>query len=254
MDINEIRRHNARLLADQFKTLSGFADYIDRSQTYVSRFIGRNPTKGIGNKIARKIEKSFDKPHGWLDTLHSSLDDNDGKDQPATLRKATNAPNTDEIAASHSYRLLTRIVELEEKAKEFQEQAQLEQFRLEKMVASEFVEHMEKVGSKVRTNVYKNSYDLIDHPSWKRVTLHIPKARQPVVIYQNELEAINPDAVVIAIPNTPFTLFYAIPKKDYQELASGNEPLPGIFALTFDVVKITVNKTSLLPWGIFGSE
>ena len=75
MDIQEIRRHNSRLLASRFKTLTEFAEALDRAPTYVSRFLGKNPTRGIGGKIAREIETAFDKPHGWLDIYHKSLDD-----------------------------------------------------------------------------------------------------------------------------------------------------------------------------------
>lgn len=75
MDIQEIRRHNSRLLASRFKTLTDFAEALDRAPTYVSRFLGKNPTRGIGGKIAREIETVFGKPHGWLDIYHESLDD-----------------------------------------------------------------------------------------------------------------------------------------------------------------------------------
>ena len=75
MDIQEIRRHNAHLLAEQYKTLTAFAEAIGRPPTQVSRFMGKNPTRGIGNKIARQIENTFDKPHGWLDIYHDTRDE-----------------------------------------------------------------------------------------------------------------------------------------------------------------------------------
>lgn len=75
MDIHEIRRHNARLLAEKNRTLASFAEAIGRPATQVSRFMGKNPTRSIGSKIAREIEQAFDKPHGWLDIYHDGVDD-----------------------------------------------------------------------------------------------------------------------------------------------------------------------------------
>ncbi len=75
MDIHEIRRHNARLLAEKNKTLSSFAEVIGRPPTQVSRFMGKNPTRSIGSKIAREIEHAFNKPHGWLDIYHDTAHD-----------------------------------------------------------------------------------------------------------------------------------------------------------------------------------
>lgn len=75
MDIHEIRRHNARLLAEKNKTLASFAEVIGRPPTQVSRFMGKNPTRGIGTKIAREIEQAFNKPHGWLDIYHDTAND-----------------------------------------------------------------------------------------------------------------------------------------------------------------------------------
>ena len=65
--IKEIRRSNARQLRDQAGGNSSFAKRIDREPTQTSRFLGDNPTKNIGDDLARHIEKCFNKPLGWLD-------------------------------------------------------------------------------------------------------------------------------------------------------------------------------------------
>ncbi|WEW97725.1 helix-turn-helix transcriptional regulator [Pseudomonas nitroreducens] len=69
-DITSIRRSNALALADQVGGTGAFAARIDREPTQVSRLIGSNPTKNIGNKLARHIEEMFGKPSGWLDLVH----------------------------------------------------------------------------------------------------------------------------------------------------------------------------------------
>jgi SOS-response transcriptional repressor LexA len=72
-DISQIRLENARVLAEQAGGTGEFASRIDREPTQASRFMGKNPTKGIGNRMARHIEDSFGKPRGWLDTDHSNV-------------------------------------------------------------------------------------------------------------------------------------------------------------------------------------
>lgn len=73
MDIKETRRANARKLAEQFETLAKFSAAIDRSPTQVSRFIGKSPTKNIGDALARHIEAQLNKRRGWLDQNHEYL-------------------------------------------------------------------------------------------------------------------------------------------------------------------------------------
>lgn len=70
VDTNEIRRENARLLADQCGGVRRFAERIDRSESQASQIIGRTPTRNIGPAVARRLERIFDKPHGWLDVPH----------------------------------------------------------------------------------------------------------------------------------------------------------------------------------------
>lgn len=69
--ISEVRLENARHLADKYQNLAEFSRVIDREPTQVSRFMGANPTKNIGDKIARHIEQSCRQPKGWLDKDHS---------------------------------------------------------------------------------------------------------------------------------------------------------------------------------------
>jgi SOS-response transcriptional repressor LexA len=70
--ISEIRLSNARNLAAECNNLAEFSRIIDREPTQVSRFMGANPTKNIGDRIARHIETKCGKPKGWLDTDNST--------------------------------------------------------------------------------------------------------------------------------------------------------------------------------------
>lgn len=75
--IHEIRRKNARLLAESVGGVVAFSDKINKLQSQVSSFIGVRPTKNIGEKVAKQIEQAFNKPNGWLDKDHDFLQVNE---------------------------------------------------------------------------------------------------------------------------------------------------------------------------------
>ncbi|KUJ72615.1 hypothetical protein [Thiomicrospira sp. WB1] len=68
--IYDIRRFNAQLLCRYCGTMADFSDRTQRAQTQVSRLIGKNPTRNIGEQLARHIEHSFCLPEHWLDHQH----------------------------------------------------------------------------------------------------------------------------------------------------------------------------------------
>lgn len=68
--IYEIRQFNAQLLSEYCGTMASFSDHIGRAQTQVSRLIGKNSTRNIGDKLARHIESCFCLPPYWLDRQH----------------------------------------------------------------------------------------------------------------------------------------------------------------------------------------
>lgn len=67
--VKEIRLENARALATDGP--AEFARAIDSTTQQVNQFMGPNPTRNIGNTIARRIEEAFGKPVGWLDVEHA---------------------------------------------------------------------------------------------------------------------------------------------------------------------------------------
>ena len=70
--IHEIRLENMRELMGEFETQQAFADFLDRTPTLISRYAGPNPTKRIGEAMARHIELCFGKDKFWIDTDHST--------------------------------------------------------------------------------------------------------------------------------------------------------------------------------------
>ena len=74
MTSTEIRYLNVRKLVADFGGVSALADKLNKTQAQVSAFAGEKPRKGIGNKVARDIETTFDLPRGWMDVLHGSTE------------------------------------------------------------------------------------------------------------------------------------------------------------------------------------
>ena len=67
MDIYEIRRKNLRKIVEQMNSQSELAEKIGAETSYISRVIGRNPSKNIGSRMARNIEVALSLTSGFLD-------------------------------------------------------------------------------------------------------------------------------------------------------------------------------------------
>ncbi|WP_227500511.1 LexA family transcriptional regulator [Acinetobacter sp. P8-3-8] len=66
--IHEIRLGNTRkLMKESGLSRTEFAEKIEMSYNLLSQYIGKNPTKNIGDDTVEKIEKAFNKPKGFLD-------------------------------------------------------------------------------------------------------------------------------------------------------------------------------------------
>ena len=85
MQIHEIRLMNARnLLKESGLSRADFAEKTGISYNLISQYIGKNPTKNIGDETALKIEDAFGKPKGYLDQANAfSLDSNDSESSHA---------------------------------------------------------------------------------------------------------------------------------------------------------------------------
>ncbi|MFA0813891.1 hypothetical protein [Microbulbifer epialgicus] len=71
--IKEIRRTNARYLAQRFRNQREFADAASITRSQLSQLIGPNPAENIGSAIAKRMEKAAGRPEGWLDREHPKL-------------------------------------------------------------------------------------------------------------------------------------------------------------------------------------
>lgn len=75
MNVKLIRRENMRALAKSVGGISKLAIRLNKSQSQISHLIGASPIKNVGDKIAAEIEAIFDKPAGWLDREHYSIEE-----------------------------------------------------------------------------------------------------------------------------------------------------------------------------------
>lgn len=68
MKISDTRLQNfRRVLSEKQLRLTDIAERLGKAPAQVSAFGGKNPTKGIGDLIARQIEKALDLHQGYLD-------------------------------------------------------------------------------------------------------------------------------------------------------------------------------------------
>lgn len=74
---NEIRIKNLKTLVAKFGTIAAVAKLCDTAPSYLSQILNKVPSstgvaRGIGDKLARKLETGTKMPAGWLDAQHST--------------------------------------------------------------------------------------------------------------------------------------------------------------------------------------
>lgn len=99
MGVSETRYKNARVLVGSHGGVVKLGERLGMSKQQSSHIFGSRPIKGIGHSIARRIEKVFSMPDGWMDTDHEMLEkaaktgqSKDPADLEATLRRLSYTP------------------------------------------------------------------------------------------------------------------------------------------------------------------
>jgi hypothetical protein len=82
-------RENAKFLADSIGGLARFSEKVGISDSHVSQIIGKNPTRNIGSKMARRIEAAFEKPIGSIDRQRHGIDFGEASAELAALKETT---------------------------------------------------------------------------------------------------------------------------------------------------------------------
>lgn len=67
-DIAQIRRENTKVLIEKHGlSRTEFAEKTGMAYSQLANYIGENPTKNIGRKVASRIESAFNLSENWLD-------------------------------------------------------------------------------------------------------------------------------------------------------------------------------------------
>jgi SOS-response transcriptional repressor LexA len=70
---SSIRLANLRGLIKRYGGPAEAARKLDMDNSQLSQIAGKNPVRNIGATLARRIEKAFHRPEGWLDMPHSQM-------------------------------------------------------------------------------------------------------------------------------------------------------------------------------------
>lgn len=88
MKITDTRLKNLRRVMDERHIKTGsLATLLGKAPAQVSAFAGKNPTKGIGDQIARELEKALELPGGYLDMAFGPDDSGNAVVLSSTGRK-----------------------------------------------------------------------------------------------------------------------------------------------------------------------
>jgi hypothetical protein len=66
----KLRVENVRKLTALYDSQADFARAIAQSEAFVSQIAGHNPSRNIGEALARDIERCLRLTEGWLDDAH----------------------------------------------------------------------------------------------------------------------------------------------------------------------------------------
>jgi SOS-response transcriptional repressor LexA len=72
MDAKEIRVRNLRHLIGEAGGQRKLAARSGVNPAYLSQILSERTRRGMGDGVARRLEKGMDKPHGWMDVLHEA--------------------------------------------------------------------------------------------------------------------------------------------------------------------------------------
>lgn len=76
MDVQKVRKIRLRLLYDELGGVAAVAKKAGTAESYLSQITSEKGNRNLGNRLARKIEISCNKPVGWLDGLEVPDDTN----------------------------------------------------------------------------------------------------------------------------------------------------------------------------------
>ena len=70
MHSKQIREENLRGLVVLAGSQTAVAKKADTDPAYLSQILGDKAKRYIGDALARRLERAFDKPEGWMDHIN----------------------------------------------------------------------------------------------------------------------------------------------------------------------------------------
>ena len=97
MDSKSIRKRNLAALIELYGSQHALAMAVDTDPAYISQIMSEKSKANIGDTLARKIEKSLEKPHGWMDIDHNADTSSTARERLAAYGALT--PELEELLA-----------------------------------------------------------------------------------------------------------------------------------------------------------
>ena len=72
MDIKEIREKNMLLLAAEAGSIKELAKRADTAENYLYQVRSNTNKRGMGDRVARKLERAMGREYGWIDANHET--------------------------------------------------------------------------------------------------------------------------------------------------------------------------------------
>lgn len=205
MDIKTLRWQKSRQLVEREGGISRFAERVGRTQQQANQFAGPNPTKGIGNKIARLIEQSFGLAHGYLDRMDSA----DSVDLSIPASSSVDA-------IRQASRTAERFIESRKQWLTARPQALY-------MVRSDLRKILLDASIEI-TKETDEEFFFIRHGKTLRIDLFIPFPGFNVYRYQGSESMTLPEALAIPVCQTSEAIaFYLIPNSVLSELPDNTQ-------------------------------
>lgn len=220
MDIKTSRWQKARQLVEREGGISRFAERIGRTQQQANQFAGPNPTKGIGNKIARLIEQSFGLAHGYLDKMESG--ESADLSTPASnsvdaIRKASQAAEAFMEARKHWLKLRPQALY---------------------MVRTDLRNLLIDNGVEIQSES-DDGFIVLRSGHQIRVDLHVPLPGFVIYRYESSYSMELPDVLALPVCESSTAVgFYLVPKTALEEL-------PDNTALSMDEAATKLNDRDI---------
>lgn len=113
MENKDLRRHNLLLLIEEAGSIRTLAEKAGTAPNYLSEI--KAADRGMGHKVARKLEAAMGKPIGWIDTLHLDKEGHGASVSASSVEQL--AEKMGDLTPEELLQLVAKALEIHEKKK-----------------------------------------------------------------------------------------------------------------------------------------